>query len=64
MEMLASVKGALTGQCPRLPEDLRNMAAAEEATWWINLFKGLISKQQTERQREHMGANVPKKRVQ
>jgi len=43
--MLAGVKSALTRQQFRVPQDLRNLAAAQEATGWIHLFKGRISKQ-------------------
>jgi len=43
--MLAGVKCALTGQPFRLPQELKNIAAAQEAISWNYLFKGRISKQ-------------------
>jgi len=42
--MLAGVKSALTRQQFRVPQDLRNLAAAQEATGSIHLCKGHISK--------------------
>jgi len=48
--MLARVKSALTRQQFRVPQELRNLAAAQEATGWIHLFKGRISKQWINRQ--------------
>ena len=56
--MLAGVKSALNGQAPWLPQELRNLAAAQEAIGWEHLFKGRISKQWAERQREHIGARA------
>jgi len=53
--MLAGVKSALTRQQFRVPQELRNLAAAQEATGWIHLFKGRISKQWINRQRDHIG---------
>jgi len=60
--MLAGVKSALTSQQFRVPQDLRNLAAAQEATGWIHLFKGRIYKQWIfkqwiDRQRDHIGDN-------
>jgi len=53
--MLAGVKSALTRQQFRVPQELRNSAAAQEAMGWIHLFKGRISKQWINRQRDHIG---------
>jgi len=56
MEMvLAGIKSALTRQPFSVSQDLRNLAAAQEAIGWTNLFKGRISKQWIERQRHHIG---------
>ena len=56
MEMvLAGIKSALTRQPFSVAQDLRNLAAAQEAIGWTNLFKGRISKQWIERQRHHIG---------
>ena len=59
--MLARVKGALTRQPFRQPQDLRNLAAAQEAIGWTHLFKGRISKQWIERQRDYIGDKATKK---
>jgi len=48
--MLAGVKSALMRQQFRVPQDLRNLAAAQEAMGWTHLFKGRISKQWIDRQ--------------
>jgi len=53
--MLDGVKSALTRQQFRVPQDLRNPAAAQEAMCWIHLLKGWISKQWIDRQRDHIG---------
>jgi len=53
--MLAGVKSALTRQQFRVPQELRNLAAAQEAIGWIHLFKGRISKQWINRQQDHIG---------
>jgi len=52
--MLARVKSALTRQQFRAPQELRNSAAAQEATGWIHLFKAQISKQWIDRQRDRI----------
>jgi len=59
--MLAGVKSALTRQQFRVPQELRNLAAAQEATGWIHLFKGRISKQWIDRQQDHIGDKATKK---
>ena len=59
--MLARVKSALVRQPFRAPDDLRNLAATQEATCWTRLFKGRISKQWTERERDHIGDKAAKK---
>jgi len=40
--MIAGVKSALMRQPFRVPHDLRNLVAAQEAIGWIHLFKGWI----------------------
>jgi len=42
--MLAGVKSSLTRKPFRVPRDLRNLAAAQEAISWTHLFKCWISK--------------------
>jgi len=59
--MLAGVKSALTRQQFRVPQDLRNLAAAQEAIGWTHLFKGRISKQWIDRQQDHIGNKATKK---
>jgi len=59
--MLAGVKSALMRQPFRVPRDLRNLAAAQEAIGWTHLFKGQISKQWIERQRDCIGDKATKK---
>jgi len=59
--MLAGVKSALTRQQFRVPQDLRNLAAAQEAIGWTHLFKGRISKQWINRQQDHIGDKATKK---
>jgi len=61
MEMMLEVKCALAGQPFRLPQDLRNIAAAQEAIGLIHLFKGWISKQWIERQHDYIGDKATKK---
>jgi len=53
--MLAAVKSALTRRQVGVPQDLRNLAAAQEAIGWSHLFKCQISKQWINRQRDHIG---------
>jgi len=43
------------------PQDLRNLAAAQEAIGWTHLFKGRISKQWIERQCDYIGDRATKK---
>jgi len=43
--VLAGVNCALTRQPFRVPQELRNLAAAQQAIGWTHLFKGRISKQ-------------------
>jgi len=59
--MLAGVKSALTRQPFRVPRNLRNLAAAQEAIGWTHLFKGRISKHWIERQRDYIGDKATKK---
>jgi len=53
--MLAGVKCALTGQPFRLPQELRIIAATQEAVGWTQLSKGRMSRQWIKRQCEHIG---------
>ena len=57
----AGIKGALTGVNPAFPQELRNVAAAQEAIGWDHLFKGRMSKQWVERQAEYLGATATTK---
>jgi len=59
--MLAEVKSALMRQQFRVPQDPRNLAAAQEAIGSTHLFKGWISKQWINRQRDHIGNKATKK---
>jgi len=59
--MLAGIKSDLMRQLFRVPQDLRSAVTAREATDWTHLFKGRISKQQTERQRDCIGDKAAKK---
>jgi len=59
--MLAGVKSALTRQQFRVPQDLRNLAVAQESIGWIHLFKGRISKHWIDRQQDHIGDKATKK---
>jgi len=60
--MLAGVKCALTRQPFSLPEDLGNLAAAQQAKSWTHLFKGWISSRQwMDRQHDCIRAKVTKK---
>jgi len=45
-----------------LPQELRNTTAAQTTIGWIHLSKGQISKQQIERQIEHIGATATRKK--
>jgi len=60
--MLAGVKCALTRQPFRVSQDLRNLATTQEAIGWTHLFKGRITKQWTERQRDCIGDKAAKKK--
>jgi len=53
--MLAGVNSALTREQFGVPQELRNLGAAQEATGWIHLFKGRISKQWINRCRDLIG---------
>jgi len=59
--MLAGVKCALTRQPIRVTQKLRNLAATQDAVGWTHLFKGRISKQWIERQRDFIGDKATKK---
>jgi len=59
--MLAGVKCALTVQPFRMPQEVRNTAAAQEVVGWIHLFKGRIYKQWIERQRDYIGDKATEK---
>ena len=58
----AGVKGAVSGIAPTFPQNLRNLAAAQEAIGWTHLFKGRMSRQWVDRQRDYIGANSTKKK--